>query len=69
MGQLNVWPEFGFRNGRGGAPLMTLTTTSLYHTLRSVWANSQVVSEVTYGHSFDIDPETECASQCFHVMS
>jgi hypothetical protein len=35
---------------------MTLND-SLYHTLRSVWANSQVVSKGTYVHNFDIDPE------------
>jgi hypothetical protein len=41
---------------------------SYYHTLRSVWANSQVVFKRTRVHNFDIDPETECTSHRFHVM-
>lgn len=42
---------------------------SYYHTLRSVWANSQVVFKRTLVHNFDIDPETECTSHSFHVYA
>jgi hypothetical protein len=61
MHQLNVWPEFGFRNGRGGAPGVPTTRPSFRITLcaRALWANSNDISNGTYVHNFNIDPKTE----------
>jgi len=59
MGQLNVWPEFGFRNGRSTSHHANLFVS---HFALSVGQNSQVVYERNFVHNFDVDPETECAS-------